>query len=144
MSEARDIQTPRGRLGILMPGMGAVATTFIAGVELIKKGLVPSLARVTGGGRTAWRRRIWRTVVPMAPVPTPPRPGNMTVPPTFGWEEIATVLALLSVVALGFLLLGVAAASLSGRSEWHGYLGARSHRHADGADTQQEGVHLHG
>src|SRR3712207_8715420 len=38
MTEARDIQAPRGKLGVLMPGMGAVATTFIAGVELVKKG----------------------------------------------------------------------------------------------------------
>ena len=80
----------------------------------------------------------------MASVPTQPRPGSMTVPPTFGWEEIASVLALLSVVALGFLLLGVAAASLSGRSEWHGYLGARSHRHASGAGTREDDVPVHG
>ena len=67
----------------------------------------------------------------MAPAPTPPPPGNMTVPPTFGWEDIATVLALLSVLALTFLIIGAAAASLSGRSEWQGYLGARSTRWDD-------------
>jgi hypothetical protein len=80
----------------------------------------------------------------MASVPTPPRPGSMTVPPTFGWEEIASVLALLSVVALAFLLLGVAAASLGGRSEWQGYLGARSHRRAHGAGTREDDVPLRG
>jgi hypothetical protein len=63
----------------------------------------------------------------MTPVPTP-RPGNMTVPPTFGWEDIATVLLVVSIVAVAFLLIGAAAASLSGRSEWQGYLGARSSR----------------
>ena len=63
----------------------------------------------------------------MATVPTP-RPGNMTVPPTFGWEDIATVLVVVSIVALAFLLIGAAAASLNGRSEWQGYLGARSSR----------------
>ena len=64
----------------------------------------------------------------MAPAPTPPPPGNMTVPPTFGWEDIATVLVLLSVVALIFLVIGAAAASFTGRSEWQGYLGERSSR----------------
>jgi myo-inositol-1-phosphate synthase len=33
------IQAAQGRLGVLMPGLGAVATTFIAGVEAVKKGL---------------------------------------------------------------------------------------------------------
>ena len=28
-----------GSLGVLLPGLGAVSTTLIAGVELIKKGL---------------------------------------------------------------------------------------------------------
>jgi myo-inositol-1-phosphate synthase len=49
MSEAREIREPDGKLGVLMPGMGAVATTFVAGVELIKKGLagpVGSLAQL--------------------------------------------------------------------------------------------------
>jgi|TARA_B100002003_G_scaffold120996_1_gene111688 myo-inositol-1-phosphate synthase len=27
---------PQGKLGVLIPGMGAVASTFIAGVEAIK------------------------------------------------------------------------------------------------------------
>ena len=35
-----DIRPATGKLGILMPGMGAVATTFIAGVEAIRRGLV--------------------------------------------------------------------------------------------------------
>jgi hypothetical protein len=68
----------------------------------------------------------------MAPAPTSPPPGNMTVPPTFGWEDIATVLVLLSVVALIFLVIGAAAASLSGRSDWQGYLGERSSRRRAG------------
>jgi myo-inositol-1-phosphate synthase len=33
------IQEPRGKLGILLVGLGAVATTFVAGVEAVKKGL---------------------------------------------------------------------------------------------------------
>ncbi len=33
------IQAPKGKLGILMPGMGAVATTFIAGVHAVRQGM---------------------------------------------------------------------------------------------------------
>ena len=33
------IDAPQGRLGVLLIGLGAVSTTFIAGVEAIKKGL---------------------------------------------------------------------------------------------------------
>src|SRR5918998_5508680 len=47
MSEAREIRVPEGKLGVLMPGMGAVATTFIAGVELIKKGLGEPIGSLT-------------------------------------------------------------------------------------------------
>src|SRR5215218_7779583 len=53
MSKARDIRQPEGRLGILMPGMGAVATTLIAGVELVKKGLGEPVGSLTQLG-TVW------------------------------------------------------------------------------------------
>ncbi len=33
------IKKPKGKLGVLLPGMGAVATTFIAGVIAVRKGL---------------------------------------------------------------------------------------------------------
>lgn len=36
-----------GKLGILIPGMGAVATTFIAGVEAVKKGLALPIGSLT-------------------------------------------------------------------------------------------------
>ena len=36
---ARDIAPPAGRLGVLLPGLGAVSTTLIAGIHLIGKGL---------------------------------------------------------------------------------------------------------
>src|SRR2546428_12149919 len=36
---ADGIAPARGKLGVMMPGMGAVATTFVAGVEAIRKGI---------------------------------------------------------------------------------------------------------
>jgi myo-inositol-1-phosphate synthase len=47
MSEAREIREPAGKLGVLTVGMGAVATTFIAGVELIKKNLGQPVGSLT-------------------------------------------------------------------------------------------------
>ncbi len=72
MTEAREIRKPEGKLGVLMPGMGAVATTFIAGVELVKKGLagpVGSLAEfgtVRLGKRTENRVPKIKDFVPLA------------------------------------------------------------------------------
>ena len=34
------IAPPKGKLGVLTPGMGAVSTTFMAGVELVRQGAV--------------------------------------------------------------------------------------------------------
>jgi myo-inositol-1-phosphate synthase len=36
MEKPATIAAPKGKLGVLLPGMGAVATTFIAGVELVR------------------------------------------------------------------------------------------------------------
>ena len=36
---ARDIAPAQGKLGVLLPGLGAVSTTLIAGVSLTNKGL---------------------------------------------------------------------------------------------------------
>ena len=72
MSEAREIREPDGKLGVLMPGMGAVATTFVAGVELIKKDLagpVGSLAQlgtIRLGKRTENRVPKIKDFVPLA------------------------------------------------------------------------------
>src|ERR671933_1440573 len=72
MSEARDIEAPRGKLGVLMPGMGAVATTFVAGVELIKKGLgepvgsLTQLGTIRLGKRTENRVPRVKEFVPLA------------------------------------------------------------------------------
>ncbi len=53
-SASADVQKPTpkiapadGKLGILIPGMGAVTTTFIAGVEAIKAGIAKPIGSVT-------------------------------------------------------------------------------------------------
>ncbi|MDZ7316391.1 MAG: inositol-3-phosphate synthase [candidate division KSB1 bacterium] len=45
-----EIKPATGKLGVLLPGMGAVATTFIAGVELVRKGLAKPVGSLTQMG----------------------------------------------------------------------------------------------
>jgi myo-inositol-1-phosphate synthase len=67
-----DIAPAKGRLAILLPGLGAVATTLIAGVEAVKRGLAKPIGSVTQmgtvrlGRRTEARIRPIRELVPLA------------------------------------------------------------------------------
>src|SRR5450755_285491 len=45
-----DIQPAKGKLGVMIPGMGAVATTFAAGVEAVRKGLGSPIGSLTQMG----------------------------------------------------------------------------------------------
>jgi len=44
------IEPAKGKLGVLTPGMGAVSTTFMAGVELIRQGAAPPVGSLTQMG----------------------------------------------------------------------------------------------
>ena len=66
------ILPPKGKLGVLLPGMGAVTSTFIAGVELVKKGLGTPVGSVTQmqairlGKRYENRSPLIKNFVPLA------------------------------------------------------------------------------
>lgn len=66
------IAEPKGKLGVLLVGMGAVTTTFIAGVEAIKKGLAKPIGSLTQmgtirlGKRTEGRSPLIKDFVPLA------------------------------------------------------------------------------
>ncbi len=51
------IEKPAGKLGILMPGLGAVATTFVAGVMAIKKGIARPFGSLTQMGTVRLGKR---------------------------------------------------------------------------------------
>ena len=51
------IRSPTGKLGVLIPGMGAVATTFIAGVEAVRRGLAPPVGSLTQMGTVRLGKR---------------------------------------------------------------------------------------
>lgn len=61
-----------GKLGVLVPGMGAVTTTFIAGLEAIKRGIgkpigsLTQLGAIRLGKRTEGRSPAIRDFVPLA------------------------------------------------------------------------------
>jgi myo-inositol-1-phosphate synthase len=55
--KGRTIAPAEGRLGILLPGMGAVATTFVAGVEAIRKGLSRPIGSLTQMGTVRLGKR---------------------------------------------------------------------------------------
>jgi len=50
MKDKVEIKKPEGRLGVMIPGLGAVATTFIAGVLLTRKGLGKPFGSLTQMG----------------------------------------------------------------------------------------------
>ena len=72
MTEKLSITPASGRLGVLTPGLGAVATTFIAGVIAARKGLavpigsVSQMAHIRLGKRGEGRNPLIRDFVPLA------------------------------------------------------------------------------
>ena len=74
MRKPVQIAPAEGRLAVLIPGLGAVATTLIAGVEAVKQGLGKPIGSLTQigtvrlGKRTEARAPLIRELVPLAPL----------------------------------------------------------------------------
>jgi len=74
MKKGSKIESPKGKLGVLLPGLGAVSTTFIAGVELLRKGKAAPIGSLTQmgtirlGKRTEGRSPLIREFVPLASI----------------------------------------------------------------------------
>src|SRR6186997_1273560 len=74
MSEKKGIEiaAPKGKLGILLVGLGAVSTTFIAGVEAVRRGIARPIGSLTQmgtirlGKRTEGRSPKIKDFVPLA------------------------------------------------------------------------------
>lgn len=68
----KDIEPAAGKLGVLLPGLGAVSTTLIAGVGLIRAGAsqpigsVSQMSRIRLGKRNENRHPLIRDFVPLA------------------------------------------------------------------------------
>ena len=67
-----ELAPAKGKLGIMIPGMGAVATTFVAGVEAVRKGISSPIGSLTQmgtirlGKRTDGRSPKVKDFVPLA------------------------------------------------------------------------------
>jgi myo-inositol-1-phosphate synthase len=72
VKKPRPIAPASGRLAVLLPGLGAVATTLIAGVESVRRGLAKPIGSLTQmatirlGKRTERRSPLIRDFVPLA------------------------------------------------------------------------------
>ncbi len=72
MLRGEEIKKAEGKLGVLIVGLGAVTTTFIAGVEAIRKGIakpigsVSQMATIRLGKRTENRSPLIKDFVPLA------------------------------------------------------------------------------
>ncbi|MEQ8330559.1 MAG: inositol-3-phosphate synthase [Longimicrobiales bacterium] len=72
MKQPSDIRPAEGKLGVLLPGFGAVATTFVAGVEAARRGLAKPIGSLTQmqtirlGKRTDEKAPLIRDFVPLA------------------------------------------------------------------------------
>ncbi|MDX1623981.1 MAG: inositol-3-phosphate synthase, partial [Gemmatimonadota bacterium] len=70
--EPVDIASPEGTLGVLLPGLGAVSTTFIAGVEAVRRragqpfGSLTQMGTIRLGGRPEKRVPAIKDFVPLA------------------------------------------------------------------------------
>ena len=72
ISKGVKIEPAKGKLGVVLAGLGAVSTTFIAGVEAIKKGLAKPIGSLSQmgtirlGKRTEHRVPAIKEFVPLA------------------------------------------------------------------------------
>src|ERR1039457_6415528 len=72
MRRPTSIAPAKGKLGVLTPGMGAVSTTFMAGVELVRSkqsmpvGSLTQLGAIRLGKRTEGRSPLIKDFVPLA------------------------------------------------------------------------------
>jgi myo-inositol-1-phosphate synthase len=62
VSDTIKVKKPSGKLGVLLPGLGAVATTFIAGVTAIKKGIARPFGSLTQMGTIRLGKRTEKRV----------------------------------------------------------------------------------
>ena len=72
MNNAQNVRPAEGKLGVLLPGLGAIATTYIAGIMAMRKGLgepigsFTQMSKIRLGKRTEGRKPMVKDFVPLA------------------------------------------------------------------------------
>jgi myo-inositol-1-phosphate synthase len=138
---AKEIAPPRGRLGVLLPGLGAVSTTLVAGVHLIEKrlarpyGSLTQMQKMRLGKRTEPRWVPIRELVPLA--------GLSDL--VFGGWDIFSENAYETAVTAGVVpieLLGKVRGELESLSPWPAVFDRAYVRNLDGTNVKKSGTKM--
>jgi myo-inositol-1-phosphate synthase len=78
-----EIAEPKGKLGVLIPGLGAVATTFIAGVEAIRRHLALPIGSLTQMGTIRLGKRTEKRIPLIKDFVSLAEPGDLVFG---GWD----------------------------------------------------------
>lgn len=57
MLRGNEIKPAEGKLGVMLVGLGAVSTTFVAGIQAIKKGISEPFGSVTQMSNNPFRQK---------------------------------------------------------------------------------------
>ncbi len=79
----RDIAPARGKLGVLMPGIGAVSSTLLTGLFSVRKGLARPVGSLTQTGKIRLGKRTEARFVPIRDFVDLAEPGDMVFG---GWD----------------------------------------------------------
>jgi len=91
ITKGTEIRPAQGKLGVLLPGLGAVATTFIAGVEAIRKGLAKPIGSLTQMGTIRLGKRTENRAPRVADLRIDGRPSVDSVYVKPGTEHMAAL-----------------------------------------------------
>ena len=139
---ARDIAPAEGPLAVLLPGLGAVATTLVAGVHLVEKGIarpfgsLTQMQKIRLGKRTDPRFVPIRELVPLA--------GLRDL--VFGGWDIFPDNAYETAVKAGVLspeMLAAARPALTALEPWRAVFDRAWVRNLDGAHRKEAPTKMH-
>jgi myo-inositol-1-phosphate synthase len=139
---ARDIAPAQGRLGVLLPGLGAVATTLVAGVHLIGKGLSQPFGSLTQMQKMRLGKRTEPRFVPIKELVPLSEPGDLV----FGGWDIFPDDAYETARKAGVLppeLLSAIAPELSKLAPWPAVFERAWVRNLDGHHVKQAPTKMH-
>ncbi len=139
---ARKIAPPRGKLGVLLPGLGAVSTTLIAGVHLVNKGLGRPFGSLTQMQRMRLGKRTHPRFVPIKDVVPLADPRDLV----FGAWDIFPDNAYQAAVAAGVLpteMLSAVRQELESLVPWRGVFERAYVRNLDGKHVKTGPTKMH-
>ncbi len=139
---ARDIAPAEGPLGVLLPGLGAVATTLVAGVHLIEKGKARPFGSLAQMQKLRLGKRSEPRFVPIKELVPLSEPRDLV----FGGWDIFPDNAYEAAVKAGVVpseMLAHVETELSALSPWPAVFERAWVRNLDGRHTKQAATKMH-